>query len=139
MINVLKRKVFTLGLGASMALCLLALCSRATPAGTVVAWGADSSEQSNVPPGLSIIAIAGGWNYSLALKSDNTVTSWGYGGQVAVPGLSNITVIAAGYSQNRALKSNGQVFDWPQGGSISLASGLSSITAVARGGYQNDF
>jgi alpha-tubulin suppressor-like RCC1 family protein len=113
--------------------------SSAAAAGTVIAWGDDTREQTNVPPVANIIAVAGGYSYSLALKSDGTVTSWGYQAQTSVPGLSNITAITGGYSQNRALKNNGQVFDWTQGGSSSLVSGLSSVMGVARGGYLNDF
>lgn len=47
--------------------------------GTVVAWGDNYYGQCNVPPGLnSVVQIdAGGGEYSLALKSDNTVVCWG--------------------------------------------------------------
>ncbi|MFN5927759.1 MAG: RCC1 domain-containing protein, partial [Roseiflexaceae bacterium] len=84
--------------------------------GTVVAWGLNSSGQSNVPSGLSnVVAIAAGGSHSLALKSDGTVVAWGYNGsgQSSVPsGLSNVVAIAAGGSHSLALKSDGTVVGW---------------------------
>ena len=44
----------------------------------VVAWGADYVGQANVPPGLSnVVAIAGAYDHSLALKNDETAVAWG--------------------------------------------------------------
>ena len=72
--------------------------------GTVWAWGDNSQEElgggttsnsSSVPvkvPDLSgAIQVAGGYGFSLALKSDGTVWAWGYGantGQPSAPILS---------------------------------------------------
>jgi len=39
--------------------------------GTVVAWGFNGSDQTNVPAGLSgVVAIAAGWAHTVALKLD---------------------------------------------------------------------
>ena len=47
-------------------------------ADTVVAWGANTSGESNVPAGLTnAIAVAGGAAHSLALKADGTLIAWG--------------------------------------------------------------
>jgi len=68
--------------------------------GTVVAWGMDFVGQTTGPTGLSnVVAIAAGWQHTVALKDDGTVAAWGYNyfGQTNVPsGLSNVVAIAAG-------------------------------------------
>ncbi|HPL75462.1 MAG TPA: hypothetical protein PKW18_12965, partial [Candidatus Sumerlaeota bacterium] len=58
-------------------------------AGRVVAWGDNSEGQCNVPADASnsVVAVAGGVNHSLALRSDGRVVAWGYNasGQSTVP------------------------------------------------------
>jgi len=84
----------------------------------------------------------------LALKSDGTVTAWGYNnfGQATVPaGLSGVTAIAAGDFHSLALKSDGTVVAWGANqtfdGSPSLQAtvptGLSGVTSIAGGGYHS--
>jgi alpha-tubulin suppressor-like RCC1 family protein len=107
--------------------------------GTVWAWGYNHFGQLGMGisgadifnpvqvSGLSgIIAIAGGMNHSLALKSDGTVWTWGYNstGQLGngttndsysplqVTGLSSVTAIAGGYYHSLALKAAGTVWGW---------------------------
>lgn len=46
--------------------------------GTVLAWGLNFHQQSNVPDGLTDVkAISAGGMHSLALKWDGTVVGWG--------------------------------------------------------------
>jgi alpha-tubulin suppressor-like RCC1 family protein len=46
--------------------------------GTVTAWGANGSRQTNVPTGLTnCIAVAAGTAHSLARRNDGTALAWG--------------------------------------------------------------
>jgi hypothetical protein len=109
-----------------------------TASGSVVAWGQDNVGQTNVPSGLaSASAVAGGYQHSLALKSDGTVVGWGENdfGQTNPPvGLSNVTALAAGWGTSLALKQDGTLEEWGWDGGYGLYSGahsLSNITAIA--------
>lgn len=60
----------------------------------------------------NIIAIAAGHEFSLALKTDGTVISWGSNGshQTDAPaGLSNVVAISAGYDFCQAITTNSAV------------------------------
>jgi len=76
-----------------------------------------------------IIALAAGWDFSLALMSDGTVFSWGFNGNgelglgssdyqdihylpQKIPYLSNIVAIAAGWNHALALDGDGNVWAW---------------------------
>ena len=105
-----------------------------------------------------VVAVAAGAEYSLALKSDGTVWSWGHNnyGQlgsgdtnthitpVQVSGLSGVVAIAAGYEHGAALKSDGTVWVWGHNNQHQLGngtttdsptpiqvSGLSTVAAIA--------
>ncbi len=112
--------------------------------GTIWSWGRDNYGQlgdnaslTNQPTPVQvasltgIIAIAAGYDHSLALKSDGTVWSWGWDiyGQlgdnasygtatddkstpVAVASLTSVTAIAAGAYHSLALKSNNTIASW---------------------------
>jgi len=137
----------------------LALCSD----GTVAAWGDNGSSQlgnnsttysgvpvlviqSGVLAGKTVVSVAVGGAYSLALCSDGTVAAWGvnnYGqlginytlqSSVPVPvnpsgALAGKTVIsvAAGYTNNLALCSDGTVAAW---GSGSLGNNSTTVSTV---------
>ena len=75
--------------------------------GSVIAWGSNSSGQTNVPAGLAnVVSIAAGGSHSLALKADGAVVAWGNNtsGQTNVPtGLTNAYAIFAGTSYSVAI------------------------------------
>jgi hypothetical protein len=110
---------------------------------TVVAWGPGSFGQTNVPAGLSnAVAIDGGAEQSLAIRSDGTVVAWGSydnndgrGSQpMFVPeGLSNVIAIACGGWFNVALRSDGTVVAWGYNGDGQgdVPAGLSNVVAVS--------
>ena len=115
--------------------------------GTVVAWGAGTTNsggvpvwgQSIVPEGLSgVTAIAAGLGHTVALKGNGTVVAWGRNdsGQTTIPaGLSGVTAIAAGGLHTVALKGNGTVGAWgyDMHGQSTIPAGLSGVTAIAAG------
>ena len=88
------------------------------PSQTMVAvWGSDLASATNVPSGLGDAkAIAGGWNYGLALEANGSVKCWGDAGS-AYPviyfpgGLTNTMAIAAGF-QWAGVVTNGRVVTW---------------------------
>jgi alpha-tubulin suppressor-like RCC1 family protein len=106
--------------------------------GTVVGWGDNSYGQTNIPSGLSGVAlIAAGYGYSLAVKSNGTFVAWGldnYGLVTTVPvGLSNVTAVAVTYTHGLALKSDGTVVGWGYNGygQTNVPAGLTGVSAIA--------
>src|SRR6185369_13824214 len=88
---------------------------------------------------VKIKAIAAGYNYTLALRDNGTVVSWGYNsdGQTNVPtGLRGVAAIAAASRHSVALKSDGTVVAWGDNssGQVTVPPGLSGVIAVAAGG-----
>ena len=113
-----------------------------------MAWGWNDHGQSSVPSNLSgVTAIQAGWAYSIALKSDGTVVTWGkkYDGlnvlpMIAPTGLSGVTSIAAGHSHTLALKNDGTIiaWGWNDDGQINVPVGLNGVVSIAasdRGSY----
>ena len=130
--------------------------------GTVWAWGNNSTGQlgngnftpSNPTPaqvsGLSgmssgvVIAVAAGYDHTVALKNDGTVWAWGNNatGQlgngnitpsntpVQVSGLSGVTAVAAGFGHTVALKSDGTVRTWGNNTKGQLGNGLTNGTTI---------
>jgi alpha-tubulin suppressor-like RCC1 family protein len=105
-----------------------------TSSGSVWAWGSGAwgalgdgttTSQATTPQQVSgltnVVSVAAGNFFSLALKSDGTVVSWGANGSgqlgdgtltnrttpITVPNLSRITAIAAGHTHTMALESDG--------------------------------
>jgi hypothetical protein len=113
----------------------------------VVAWGNNDSGQTQIPAGLTnAVAVAGGQDYSLALKSDGTVVAWGahWNGFTYVPmtppaSLSNVVSIGAGYSHCVALHTDGTVTAWgyPELGNMDVPLGLNEVVAIAVGYVHN--
>jgi hypothetical protein len=83
---------------------------------SIVAWGDNSSGQSNVPlPSGNVVAISDGGSHSLALRSDGSVMAWGDNsyGQTNVDFLGQPYVaIDAGELDSLALARNGWIYGW---------------------------
>jgi len=100
--------------------------------GPVAAWGRNLSNESLPPPGLSnVIAVAGNYNASFAMRTDGTIVPWGSGINTNIPSsASNVVAITASYPiQDFALRSDGTVASWP---SISTPV-FSNIVSIAAG------
>jgi len=114
-----------------------------TTGGRVKAWGDNSYNQTNVPPGLAnIVSMTSGGYHGLALKNDGTLVGWGYNaeGQTNLsPNLTNVVAIAAGFYHSLALKADGTVTAWG-GNTLSQLNGvtnLANIVAIAAGAYHS--
>jgi len=108
--------------------------------GEVVAWGSNAAGQTSVPPGLlDVIAVAGGFEHSLALRDDGRVVAWGSNafGEATVPtGLQGVKAISSnGGGFNLALKDDGTVAAWglDSGGVTTIPAGLAGVSAISAG------
>ena len=131
--------------------------------GNIYAWGRDSSGQlgqegransalplqvdrSGVLAGRSVVALAAGYEHSLALCSDGRIAAWGWNGsgQLGVSGYvdsyvpvlventgalkgKTVVKIAAGYAHNLALCSDGTIVGWGDNQSGQLGTGNTKI------------
>jgi hypothetical protein len=106
----------------------------------LLAWGDDTSGQSDAPAGLrDIVAAAGGDFHSIALRRNGTLVGWGYDGegQASVPTSTlRFVDIAAGGSHNLALTERGGVVAWGHNDSGQAdvpAAATHDILAIAAG------
>jgi hypothetical protein len=60
--------------------CILTVSPSALFAGSVKGWGNNWYGQALPPDGNALLAIAAGYEHSLALKSDGSIVGWGYNG-----------------------------------------------------------
>ncbi len=89
-----------------------------------------------------VTAIAAGYGDFLALKSDSTVYSLGFGiyGETNQPaGLSGVTAVACGDYHDLALKSDGTVVGWGQNtyGQATNNAAATNVVAIAAGGQDS--
>ena len=107
-----------------------------TENGTVLAWGNNGFDQTNVPTGLTnIIGVAAGTSHSLALKEDGSIVAWGRNDLDQTTFATNVTdaiAISAGGQQSLALKRDSTVVQWGLT-FASVPSGLANVTAIASG------
>src|SRR5205823_3654178 len=96
------------------------------------------------------VAVAAGWDHSLAVRSDGTVWAWGgnYAGQLGdgtttpslvpeqVPGIAGAVAVAANRDQSYALGADGTVWswggnDWGQVGNGTTTNALSPVAVLS--------
>jgi alpha-tubulin suppressor-like RCC1 family protein len=101
--------------------------------GPVAAWGDNRSGQALPPAGLSnVVALAASSTFSLALKGDGTVVSWGSTIGTNVPaGLSNVVAISAGSTFGLAVGSDGTVTSWGTGVATNITSTASNVVLTS--------
>ena len=85
-----------------------------TVAGTLAAWGDNTSDQCDIPDGSDFAQTACGYEHNLVLKSDGSLVAWGYNdyGQCDVPAGNDFIQVACCYEHNLALKSDGSLVAW---------------------------
>lgn len=106
----------------------------------IVGWGSVFTSSPNPPLGYTNIAgISAGDNFSVALRTDGTLTAWGWNAfsRLTLPtGLSNVMTVSAGGFHGSTLASNGTVVNWGDSffdAAAVVPSGLSNVTAIAAG------
>ena len=117
-----------------------AFAQTTNPLVNVRAWGLNTSGQCNVPSDLTnAVAIAAGWQHSVALRSNGTVVAWGrndYGMCNVPPGLTNVVAIGAGMEHSMALTADGTVvtWGWDYYQQCDVPPGLTGVIAISAGG-----
>ena len=127
-----------------------------TKEGSIVTWGTETSfGDATPPPGLSnVVAIAVGYNHTLALQGDGRVVGWGFNASGQATGVStkekpyvsagfvklngqvlnDVSAIAASYEYSLALKKNGTVVAWGNKRFYrDVPAGLTNVTAISAG------
>ena len=109
----------------------------------VIAWGYNSDGQTTVPASATgVVAIAGGYLHSLALRGDGTVLAWGNNntGQTNVPATATgVVAIASGYAHSLALRADGTVIAWGDNysGQTNVPATATGVVAIAAGAEHN--
>jgi hypothetical protein len=109
----------------------------------IVAWGANSSGQCDVPsPNEGFIAVAGGRSHSLGLKSNGTIVTWGYNnyGQCDVPSPNeDFIAVAARGDFSLGLRSDGTVVAWGYNyhGTCEVPSPNEDFIAISAGYFHS--
>lgn len=111
--------------------------------GTVIAWGYQDWDRTNVPPDLKNVAkISTRGRHSLALKNDGTVVSWGmrdYGATNVPIGLNRVISISAGSWHSLALRDDNTIIAWGDNrdGLCNIPKGLKGVIAISAGEGHN--
>ena len=132
-VGILCLGIFLLGIGAA----------EAEAAGSIVAWGYNGYGECDIPaPNEDFVAVAGGWNHSLGLKSDGTIVVWGDNayGQCDVPAPNaDFVAIAAGDYHSLGLKSDGRIVAWGLNnwGQCNVPAPNADFVAVAGGQFHS--
>ena len=90
----------------------------------------------DVPPNNSnLVAVAAGDSFSIALRDDGTVVSWGSRTAGTPPvGLNSVSAIASLGDSCWGLKRDGSVIAWSSGAYFAVPANFTNIIAIAVGG-----
>jgi alpha-tubulin suppressor-like RCC1 family protein len=111
--------------------------------GTVLAFGDNMFNQTNLPPDLTnAVAVAAGYYFNLALRADRTVVAWGRNidGETNVPAAAtNVIAIAARQNHALALRADGTVVAWGDNtyNQTNVPAGLNGVIGIAVGYSHN--
>ncbi len=84
------------------------------PDGSIIAWGNDDNQVSDVPEFSDFKAIAAGRNHSLAVRADGSLVAWGdnTNGETDIPEGGGYVAVAVGWNHSLALHSGGSISAW---------------------------
>ncbi len=111
------------------------------PNPTLVAWGSSIIRNTtSAPEGKDFVAIAAGWDHSLALRKDGSIVAWDTTGvgQTNAPSGTDFVAIAAGEWHSLALRKDGSIVAWE-----TIGVGQTNVpeekdfVAIAAGGRHN--
>lgn len=117
--------------------------------GSVFAWGANHSGQTNVPPdATNVESIAAGSWHSLAVRADGTIKLWGRiigsGVTNVPPEATNVVAVALGPGAQHALalRADGGVIGWGSAGGYTplltnIPPTVTNIVQVAAGSFHS--
>ena len=99
----------------------------------LIGWGLGIFGETTVPTSLSNVTVfAGGWDYSVAVNGDGTITNFGFPEPSFAPNPPGVIALATGSSHILALKNDGTV----AAAGITVPPGLSNVISIAAGsGY----
>jgi alpha-tubulin suppressor-like RCC1 family protein len=116
---------------------------RFTTGRKMLAWGNNSSGQTNLPAGLTnVVAATSGQSHSAALLNNGTVCVWGANnyGQTNVPAsATNVIAIASGLNHLLALRGDHTVVAWGANnyGQTNVPAAATNVQAIACGEYHS--
>ncbi|MEN6521655.1 MAG: hypothetical protein ABFD46_10975 [Armatimonadota bacterium] len=112
--------------------------------GSVVAWGNNDYGQCNpAAPNSEYVAVSGGYDFAVGLKSDGSVTQWGQIGGIIPSPNSDFTAISCGNWHTVGLKSDGSAVCWANNiwgsysGQCNMPSPNSGFTAISSSAYNS--
>lgn len=102
------------------------------PDGSVVAWGDNSSSQTNVPSTVqNAVAIAAGTKFSQALMPDGSVIQWGFSSYVP-PAFTNVMLLSTKGTHSVALRADGTIVETGLG-SVPISQSYTNVVAICAG------
>ncbi|MDI9337785.1 MAG: glycine-rich protein [Alphaproteobacteria bacterium] len=110
---------------------------------TIYKWGENGGGQLNVPDVRTLVQLAAGRFFAVALQKDGSVLAWGnnsYGELVNTPtGENDFVQISAGSRHSLALRSNGTVVAWGNNFNqqINVPQGLNNVVQVEAGPFHS--
>jgi hypothetical protein len=109
----------------------------------IVAWGSNTYNQCNVPPGTDFAQIEAGMYHIIGLRTDGSLVAWGRNnyGQCNYPAGNDYIAISAGDNHSLALKTDGSIVAWGRNDSLQCEIPADSLgyvyTAISAGGYHS--
>ena len=104
------------------------------PGGTVICWGNNSTGQSTPPEGLSGVTKVAASYFTVALKGDGSLVTWGAYAPPTPSGLGPLVDVSAGQFHVSAVRANGTTACWGNNdyGQLNMPS-LTNVSGVAAG------